>query len=656
MKENLLLIFASFLLISSHAQEGKLSAGVGQSGVVIIYEGPLPLPADAQLIRTGPNGPAEWKFQAARNEREVREKAEAMPEVFRYVLPMGESAFKELAGKMKTATQTSEIPFFNVTTIAFASGLAHTDPEGNMQCIYRLKSGNTWLTGECKPASSGAWTNYRAEALGQTAQQEQARLGWYIPPAAEAELQGVVAYRGKPFGEAIDPLYTLRGFMRQNDSLVATVRDTTTHIVGSWHYAVRMVNRFGAISPFSELILAHNYPPGSRPWFSEFRATGSKTAPTITLTWKVENAVRVKAVHIYRSRKPDGPFEIVHSAPASVTEFVDHVYDVMEAYFYYIHVEDVAGDPDIRTVVYPAVCEFRPEALPVSEITADSIAGNVVIRWKGNGAPDRGYYVMRTEGYADSLLKEISPFIPAVAGKADYEYVDADSTLRGDRHYTYAVITESHGYVKSGVLESVSIRPNRKLYVPSPNQIHLRREDNGSDAMLTWSHVSNKEYDRHFGYRVFTRVAGTSEPFADALDRMVMLDTNWLLIRNVRPDQEFVVRAVDIYGNQSAFTMPVKLEDPFYDSFGPRYLRAERKSQTQSELRWNIPPDARVSGFQLYQTNGESEPVLVGKFSAQTTNTQVTNPSAGTYLYYFIVALDATGKPSTPSEWVRVGE
>jgi len=73
-------------------------------------------------------------------------------------------------------------------------------------------------------------------------------------------------------------------------------------------------------------------------------------------------------------------------------------------------------------------------------------------------------------------------------------------------------------------------------------------------------------------------------------------------------------------------------------------------------LRWNKPANERVTAFQLYQTDGESEPIVVGKFGLDTTTHRVTKPIAPATHYYFIVALDKDGKPSSASEWVMVNE
>jgi hypothetical protein len=633
----------------------RLEAGLGQKGSVVFYHGTLPLPKNATIIRTDARGDEKkWSLTAATTERAVSENYQSMPEVFQYLLPLSPSAPREIAASVKAASNTEQIQFYDVTSIALSSGLAIYDEGGREDYSYRLEADKQVLVNATPTTSSTLWMQQTAKSIGQNVAQSQVRLGWFIPAQVREQLQGVVVYRAKPFDTKMELLHTLRGFQKQGDSLIATVRDTTTHVMGSWHYGIRMINKFGATSALSDLLMAHNYPPGSRPWFESFRAIGSSESPTIRLKWKIGNAFRAQAVNIFRSRNPDGPFTLIHTAAPSDTLYTDNIQDVMEAYHYYLHVVDVAGDSSIISVIYPAVSEFKPVALPVSELTCDTLGRNIRVRWNGNGPGDRGYYVMRTEGYDEKKLASISGFIPALATTNSYEYIDKDTVLRGDRFYTYGIITESHGYRKSEIIATASARPNRSLYVPCPSYTNIRKEDNGNGAMLTWEHVTNDQYDRHFGYRIYARKKSSTEAYTELQNKMILLDTNWQYLTNADNTLEYSVRAIDMYGNKSAFSKPARLEDVFESDFGPRYLRTERISETQIELRWNTPLNDRISGYQLYMTNGETEPVVVGKFTSEVNSHKVSPPAAPLVHYYFIVAIDASGVLSTASEWVLV--
>jgi hypothetical protein len=326
----------------------------------------------------------------------------------------------------------------------------------------------------------------------------------------------------------------------------------------------------------------------------------------------------------------------------------------MEAYFYYLQVEDLAGDTNIVSVTYPAVCEFKPLALPVSRITCDTLGKNIRISWEGNGLGDRGYYIARTEGYDEKTLRIVSPFVPADKSKILYEYIDKDTTLRGDRYYTYGVITESHGYKKSEIIATAYARPSRPLYVPAPAAVHIRKNDTGLGAMITWEHVVSEQYDRHLGYRVYSRKAGSTEAFNKISERMILLDTNWFSLPQADGSMEYSVRAIDMYDNKSAFSLVARLEDVFENDFGPRYLRSEEIDTNLAELRWNKPANERAASYQIYMTDGESDPIVIGKFDLDTTNYKVTKPAAPNTHYYFIVAIDQEGKSSSASDWVTV--
>jgi hypothetical protein len=117
---------------------------------------------------------------------------------------------------------------------------------------------------------------------------------------------------------------------------------------------------------------------------------------------------------------------------------------------------------------------------------------------------------------------------------------------------------------------------------------------------------------------------------------------------------EYAIRAIDIYGNKSGFSLPCRLSEVFAQDFGPRFLRAEEVSETQTEIRWNTPLDKSITGYQLYMTDGESPSVLVGKFPSEQTSHRVATPKQPYVHYYFIVALDSNGNSSSASEWVAI--
>lgn len=648
--------FLSFWVAGSQSAV-RIEAGPGQSGNVIYYHGPLPLGAKSEIVRTDAGGKEKaFPIAISGSVNELKKKAAAAPDVFRYLLDLPETAATKLNTALVGAMHTDDLPMYNLPMVAFACGLAIVDKDATPESTYRFRNAAGWQ-GEAVSArpKNPDWTSVRAKALGQGDHSANVRLGWLVPPGAKENLLGVVVYRSVPFEDKFEPIPMLRGFQNQSDSLIATARDTSKRVLGSWHYAIRMVDRFGSASAVSEVILAHNFPPESQPMFTYFKAIGRSDKPAVDLQWKLDNAFRARAVRVYRSRQFDGPFELITTLGPQQTSYTDAVDDLMEAYVYQLEAEDLAAEANVRSARHPAVSEFKALALPVTDLKADTLDIDIRISWTGNPPLDRGYYVARTEGYDATQLQIVSPFIPASRTQAQHQWTDRDTTLRGDRFYTYGVITESHSYLKGEVDETAAQRPRRSVYVPTPNRCNLRQDDDQRGYTLTWQHVGTlPEYNNHFGYAVFARAKDAVGGFKEITTAPVLLDTNWYHLAKADPTLEYAVRALDIFGNKSAFSPTASISSAFLNDFGPRFLRSEPIDDSRVELRWVRPTDPRAKGYQLYMTDGESDPVVVGKFSIDQLKHTVTPPDKGRTNYYFIVALDADGRPGSPSEWLTV--
>jgi hypothetical protein len=649
------LIITVILTITCLTSIGQsLEAGYGESGAVLYYHGPLPLPERSVIERTDASGGTKiFKLKQAASEIEILVNGKNVPAVHNYLTKLDNNAIKHLGEVLQKAKNTTEINMYSLPSVAFGCGLALRDStvKGGISYTYQLKI-NDKPTGAPKIVNYDSQNNLAKPLItGKTTGDTNIKLGWYIPENNQKDVLGFVTYRSEPLAEKYVPLITLQGFQKQTDSLIAIVRDTTTHLVGSWNYAIRLVDRFGAVGPASQPIMAHNYPPESLPRVTNFKAVGAEDKPVINLSWDLQNAFRVGSLKLYRSRFPDKDYVLVKEFAATDTTTTDYILDVMEAHFYFLEILDLGGEPDLRSVITPAISQYQPEAYPISEITAEPKEKGILISWRGHVPADRGYYILRMEGFSDSL-RVISSFIPATTDTAVYSYFDKDPSLRGDRNYTYGVISESHGYQKSEVLLTASARPNIPVHVPVPQHLSLRLHDDESGFSLTWRDVAEDGYNNLFGYRVYFR-NNALDDFKEFTTELILPDTNWINLPFVTIDTEWTVKTFDVFGNESVFATPVKYEDPFFYEFGPRYLRTE-SMENHVEIRWNNTSPGRITGFKLYKSDGTNEPELVRTFTPNELNFNVEFPAENEVHYYSIVATDKNNVLSKNSEWVVV--
>jgi hypothetical protein len=649
------LIITVILIITCLALKGQsLEAGYGESGVVLYYHGPLPLAEKTVIERTDASGAVKsFKMKQAASEIEILVNGKYVPTVHHYLTKLDNKGIKHLWEVLQKAKNTSAINLYSLPTVAFGCGLALRDStvKNGVTYSYQLKV-NDQPSGNPVSVAIDIKNNLAQPLIaGKSTSDANTRLGWYIPSDNQKDVLGYITYRSEPLAEKYLPLVTLQGFQKQSDSLIAIVRDTTTHLVGSWNYAIRLVDRFGAVGPASQPIMAHNYPPESLPRVTNFKAVGAKDKPVINLSWGLQNAFRVGSLKLYRSRFPDKDYVLVKEFAATDSSATDYILDVMEAYFYYFEILDLGGEPNLRSTITPAISQYKPEAYPISELEAEPKEKGILITWRGHVPADRGYYVLRMEGFSDSLLV-ISSFIPATADTAVYSYFDKDPSLRGDRHYTYGIISESHGYQKSEALLTASARPNIPVHVPVPQHLSLRLHDDESGFSLTWRDVAVNGYNNLFGYRVYFR-NNASEDFKEFTTELILPDTNWINLPFVKIETEWTVKTFDVFGNESVFATPVKYEDPFFYEFGPRYLRTE-SMENHVEIRWNNTSPGRITGFKLYKSDGTNEPELVRTFTPNELNFNAEFPAENEVHYYSIVATDKNNVLSKNSEWVIV--
>jgi len=648
------LLIISFYFSTGLLCAQSLEAGRGEDGVIVYYHGPLPLSEGAQIVRTDQSGKTKsFKLVQSGSEIDVLRNGQNISAVHKYLLPFGKEAAIHVWKILKSAKNTADIEMYNLPSVAFSCGLALRDSSAkeNINYTYQLKVNGQNVGNEVSVNNNSNSKLLAPLALGSSTAEASAKLGWYIPQETRGNILGFISYRSQPLAEKYSPLITLQGFQNQTDSLIAIVRDTTTHLVGSWNYMIRLVDRFGAVGPPSQPIMAHNYPPESLPTIRKFQAKGDSKLPVVNLSWKLHNAFRVSSLKLYRSRFPDKDYVLVKELSPADSVATDYILDVMEAYFYFLEIEDLGGEKNLRSVITPAVSEYKPESFPVAEVTAEPKEKGILVTWRGHIPNDRGYYVLRMEGFSDSL-KTISGFIPASTDTAVYSYFDKDQTLRGDRHYTYGVVSESHGYLKSDVEVTASARPNIPLHVPVPQTLSLRQHDDESGFSLTWRHVASEEYNNLFGYRIFYRKNANAN-FIEFTKQLILADTNWIELPPFLPETEWAVKAYDIFGNESVLSKPVQFNDPFYLEFGPRYLRADLLEDLV-EIRWNNTAPHRIAKFELYRSTDDKEPQLLKTFNADELNFQTQYPDEESIHYYYLVAIDKNNAVSKASESIMI--
>jgi hypothetical protein len=281
--------------------------------------------------------------------------------------------------------------------------------------------------------------------------------------------------------------------------------------------------------------------------------------------------------------------------------------------------------------------------------SVNAVAEGPAIRvfWKGAGSQDRGFYVMRTEGYGEPD-QIVSPFIHASDSIDVYSWLDTSSQLNGANYYSYTVISESIGYNQSPQAEPVSVRPDVPVYIPAPQDLKLTRESD-STFLLRWQDLSGEESNNHYGYQVFQKDAKAEGGYRVLTPEPLTFETNYYVLNRVTPRDTFMVRAYNIFGNASANSEPVALHDPFFYKFGPEYVMG-KSVEKGIELNWNRPLRSDVTRYHIYRITEGGEKAEIAALPVTETTFVDTKVKTGETYYYFITADAKGGLSSEASE------
>ncbi len=193
-------------------------------------------------------------------------------------------------------------------------------------------------------------------------------------------------------------------------------------------------------------------------------------------------------------------------------------------------------------------------------------------------------------------------------------WTDTATALRGDREYTYAVMSESHGYLKSALSEkSADSTQTEGVFLSAPTGLHLVKTGE-RQYRLFWKDLSESA-ERLTGYRVFLKKKGIYEALTGT---SIPLEQNWCDLANLQHGDSLTVKSLGVSGNESGYALPVGLNDPFQNNFGPHYLKCYSEKEG-IRITWNRPTGQILQRYRLYRSKGNDKPTVLQVLSAEVT-------------------------------------
>ncbi len=660
MKNKLLLFpFLALFIFQGKLSAQSLEIGYGHFGAMVYWQGTIPAAGETwEIKRTGPDtgSPGKsWRIQAARQADEFLRNTGHIPPVFKGLFPVTLKSAEYYTEKLRASASTESLPMAQAPNILFALGLAVWDTTAMQGVTYQYQIfRNDAPVGQPATLRTQLPDTYDWAPTFHSATNNERiiRCRWKIPEDKKPEVYTYLAYRTAPFKPEYALVSGISSFAVSSDTVMAVFMDTSAASApGIYQYMIRTVNRFGLLGPVSEYALGSNFPPEAEPIMIYFKAHGQQDQPAIRLEWRILNAWRIRSMALYRSRSYNGPYEMIgHFSPQDST-YLDPVNDVMESYFYYFEMQDMTQQEPLLTARVTSVSDYHwPAEIPDS-VEAHVQGKAINITWKRSGFQDRGYYVLRSQGYGDPETI-VSEMIPVSGDQQVYQWTDTSSVLTPEHTYTYAVISESHGYEKSLISETVQARQAVPLYVPPPTELKLSRLTE-TMWLLRWSDLSGDETIQHLGYKVFQKDPKAKDGFRSVHEGVLFFETNYTELNDLRPGDVFAVKAYNIYGDESAFSDTISLVDPYYYRFGPQYLMGVNE-ETGIRIKWNRPQHTDIAGYTLYRVGADQKMTQVANPAATDVDWLDTKVKSGETYYYFITANTSAKQESEASEWLPV--
>lgn len=303
--------------------------------------------------------------------------------------------------------------------------------------------------------------------------------------------------------------------------------------------------------------------------------------------------------------------------------------------------------------------EDGDSAAPIAELTShkdgDSVSGVVNLVAQAND-DEGGAGVSKVEFYANDSLVGTATEAPYTAEWDASNLADGNYTLKV-KAFDQTGNTSTHTVnvrVQNGTPDNdaPSVPGNVRAEAPAHNSVKLTWDKSTDNVGVA-------------GYRIYRNNSQIDDlRSSESGEQGVQEPASSYTDSTVAPNTEYKYRVVayDQINNESDPSSEVTVKTPTsQQSTGsadteapsvPRNFTAEMASKTQINLRWEASTDnVKVASYDIYRSSGGSAAESLGTWTS--TSVGNINLSENTEYSYYVVAVDAAGNRSQPSETVK---
>ncbi len=420
--------------------------------------------------------------------------------------------------------------------------------------------------------------------------------------------------------------------------------DTLIHDAPYAKYFVESYDAYLNKGFTSDTVLISNSNRQDFPMPENFTVSVDKHTGIVHLKWDLTNRKIVRTVDVYRGIYFNKPFVRIASVQSAVTGFEDKNVKAGVRYYYYLQSSGYLNEKSRPTIKIYGYSESDEKPLKPAFVFGNSVKNGVLLQWEHGNDFIKGYFVYRSNGSSDSLIK-ISPLIPN--NHTSITYIDTAKWLSPKWFYAYAVKSVSQNNVLSNFSDTVKIRSPVKTTAPKPYGLEaIQKQDK---VWIGWQNML-AHYNTILGYKLkrIDKVTGDTV----VLNALIPATTNYYIDTTAQYGMSYYydLSSKDVFGNESdvaeVFYRPAISLPP-----APLGLTCTKTSDSLT-IAWNPVYAKRIIGYRVYKYKRGGKPELVGISNIQTTSLTTALPPKGLWFYY-VVSYDSNNS-SLPGNEVFV--
>ncbi|GAB5520405.1 MAG: hypothetical protein RhofKO_26560 [Rhodothermales bacterium] len=450
-------------------------------------------------------------------------------------------------------------------------------------------------------------------------------LHWAYPQETGARTDGVIRFDVYRTDAAAEPVRLNRQpILRNRAESTFTFAFTDTPGAHTYTIAATDIAEQTAFAEPLAYILLDNVPPIAPSGVAALLMDNA-----IQTTWDVSTEPDAVGYHVYRSRRVDGGFERLTSAPLDVLDTVyrDDTVELGRTYFYRVTALDEAGNESTPSTAEMVIAEDRVAPPSVDGLTARWEANQARITWQYRAPADLLTYIVMQRRMGSTL-----PFAQrSLERHTSRQFTDAGPFDDG-AWYEYLVFAADSSRNVSDTARVVLRVPDTTP--PDAPRTLTAHTDAAQAILLHWTPTLAQDATTYTLYRDDAALA--TVPLAETTFR----DTTPLAGSTYR----YAVTATDSLGNES---VPTTLDGSVRDAQPPAPIRnlVARTGNGGVQVQWEAALSTDVVGYRLERSDAPTSgftPLHEGLLPEP----QFTDATGARGQWYRVVAVDTSANES----------